>query len=286
MMEIKLNQKENEIVEKIIIDNRNAIKYFEFKKNGILKNDRVICNNFILLLRYYFNLFSISVLYSQYSIDEKSIIYRARNITINQNSRKFNSKKLDEVYNSIENINFHGFNGFDKKNSDAPSSKICFNGGRCNYPFKSLLYAAETEKVAVDEIVTHNNQYISIAKIISKKNLVLANFSTENFKVSDNYQIKWFNDFATEIAKIFNFVVEDYNRNDIYTITRYFTSVIKMLGFDGLRFTSSKTSYDDKIGSKGHNIVLFNKNAYEVVASKIVKILDIKIDYEPKNYVK
>lgn len=285
-MEIKLNQKENETVEKIIIGNRSAIKYFELIKNGILKNDNLICNNLIILLKYYFNLPSISILYSQYSIDDESIIYRARNITINQNSRKFNTKKLDEVYNSIGNVNFYGFNGFDKKNSDAPPSKICLNGGRCNYPFKSVLYATETEKVAVDEIATHNNQYISIAKIISKKKLVLANFSTENFKASDNYQIKWFNNFATEIAKIFNIVVEDYNRNDIYTITRYITSVIKMLGFDGLRFTSSKTSYDDKINEKGHNIVLFNKNSYEVVASKVVKIQNIKIDYEPKNYTK
>lgn len=264
--------KEKKKVDNIIKYNPNAHKYFNEIKNGILFDYYDVCDNFYILLKYYL-LTYYSLLASRISLQKNFEIYRARNIHVNPKSRKFNQENLDKLLIDC-NGEYSGFYGYNCKESGAPSSRKCLIGGRCNHPFESVLYAAEHEQIAVAEIKNLSSKYFSVAKIVIKYPVLLANFSANTFRVSgkDDPKEKWFNDFAAEISDILNKSVDDdscSHRREIYSITQYITDIIRKLKYDGIRFTSSKMQYVN--AEYGHNIVLFKKKDYKVIASKIVK---------------
>lgn len=151
-----------------------------------------MCKEFKLVLETYFQDY-MSQLFNSASIKINECIFRARNINLNS-TKKFSENSLNKILYSKSNIDFIGFNGFNTKESGAPSKDICFVDGRCNHYFESVLYAAEFEHTAIEEIAKIKNQFISVVKIKIIKDLDVALFSIELIRVSNSENKKevWF----------------------------------------------------------------------------------------------
>ena len=153
----------------------------------------------------------------------------------------------DEWENDYEksyNIQKSFFWGFNAKDSDAPPKKDV--QGRVNPIGISCLYTSNTIKTAIYEVQPTIGQIISVAKIVTLRDLNIFNFNFYNaFKHSkfldkSIVEIKKKAGISVEYIKIvFDTLSELFSKPSLgntenYYVTQYLSEFIKDKGFDGL----------------------------------------------------
>lgn len=162
------------------------------------------------------------------------------------------------------------FKGFGAKDSGAPNHDR-IKGGRANPDYIRYLYLAEDTDTACYEIRPIIGQYISVATFKSLKQLKLYDLTSQ--------QPNRFENPVYEAPSLFDCISEHFsipNADDPrkYIPTQFLTEKIKELGFDGLRFRSS-------LKQGGVNIVLFEPESCEAIASDLVEIKQIEMEICP-----
>lgn len=171
-------------------------------------------------------------------------LYRARNINKN-NESELNGFMHDTI-----------FYGFPQHACGAPDPSDVKRDGRCNKVNESLLYLAEDMYTALAEVRPCKRQRVSIAEFTLTKDIDIV-----DIKYDDNHNPQTF---FSWLAFSFYHVVND--REEDYKITRYITKMIKNMGYDGIRYSSS-------LSSEGLNVVLFNPSLTKCLGSKVYQTI-------------
>lgn len=178
------------------------------------------------------------------TLQSGSIYFRSRLIK-NDNKNELN-KSLGEKL----------FCGFPTAGCGAPSADIVVENGRCNKINESVLYLAEDKYTSLAEERPGKRQRVNIAEFRLKKDMRVIDIIYDDKKAPDSL-MSW-------IAFYFYIVYND--NEEYYKISQHITSIIKMRGFDGLRYSSS-------LSASGLNIVLFDTAAAECLNSKIYQTI-------------
>jgi len=180
----------------------------------------------------------------QGTLQSGTIYYRSRLIN-KSNERDLNSLSAER-----------DFYGFPAPKCGAPAPENVKENGRCNKSNESVLYLAKDKYTSLAEKRPGKRQRVNIAEFRLKKDMRVIDIIYDDKKAPDSL-MSW-------IAFYF-YIVYNENKED-YKISQHITSIIKMRGFDGLRYSSS-------LSASGLNIVLFDTAAAECLNSKIYQTI-------------
>jgi hypothetical protein len=202
------------------------------------------------------------------------------------------SDEWEEDYINMNNLENKLFWGYDKKESDAPSSKdISIPHGRANPSGISYLYTALDKNTAISEVQPTIEQFISIAQISTLKRLNVFNFNYPATFKNSKFLSKHIGEIEEELNLpsfwqlriLFNTLSELFAKpilgnTDYYFTTQYISEFLKNKGFDGIKYKSS-------LKKGGANLVLFdtakdeNNNPinYQILNSSLYKVENVKI---------
>jgi len=202
------------------------------------------------------------------------------------------SDEWEQDYIIKNNLENHLFWGYDKKESDAPSSKdISIPHGRANPSGISYLYTALDKDTAISEVQPTIEQFISIAQISTLKRLNIFNFDYPATYKNSKFLSKQIGEIEKELnlssfwqlGILFNTLSELFTKpilgnTDYYFTTQYISEFLKNKGFDGIKYKSA-------LKKGGANLVLFNtskdenKNPinYQILNSSLYKVENVKI---------
>lgn len=168
-----------------------------------------------------------------------------------------------------KDVSKNPFKGYDEKNSFVSPNPA---ENRCSPKFIPYLYVAKQEDTAIYEINPSINDYVSIAEIKAKQNLKILDLNIDVSPVAgQNEEIKkWFNLFMFSVSMLFSTPVNE-NKKENYLLCQYISEFVKLLGYDGIKFKSSKLCY-------GINYVIFDCNKCKAINSRLCKIT--KINYK------
>lgn len=189
--------------------------------------------------------------------------------SINLTQRRINQISKNPEYQDFLQRSKESFEGYDSKNSGAPPHDRT-KDGRCNPAGVSFLYAANDKHTAVAEIRPFIRDYISIATIQINRDLNLVDFY---YEVDKKGIVPHTDLFYQRIRQEFSTIRKNGTPTD-YLTTQYLTLLAQNAGFDGIRFRSS-------LVRKGENYVIFDKNNYTPIASKIYMIPQVKYTLLP-----
>jgi RES domain-containing protein len=177
---------------------------------------------------------------------DETAYYRARLI----------NKEDKEKLNSL--LNNNDFYGFPASECGAPPTNKVLKGGRCNKANESVLYLAEDAYTALAEVRPGKRQRVNIAEFRLRKCVNVIDIIYEDKIPYSLYS--W--------ASFYFYIVHNDNEEyeEYYKISRYITDLIKGLGFDGIRYSSS-------LSSGGINMVLFDPTVAECINSKIYQTM-------------
>ena len=176
-------------------------------------------------------------------------------------------KVIEKYTNAVNELKM--FWGYDASGSDAPPEPKT-KSMRANPEGIRYLYASETIETALSEMRPQMGQTYSVATIKITEKTKIFDFTQQHDP--DVFVI----DNALFNREILDYIFSNPNYGDplAYVPTQCICEFIKLLGFDGIRFHSSL--------AHGNNIVLFNvcdNKKYEIVASEVYMVGNIKIDY-------
>jgi len=155
-----------------------------------------------------------------------------------------------------------GFWGYDKKGSFVPDNPNIVGDGRANPSRVVYLYAANEPIVAVAEVRPLIGDYVSVAKIETIADLRIADLTYNAISnVPDECKMLAYLIFE-EFSKPNNG-----NRFD-YIRTQYISEYMKILGFDGIKYSSS-------LYRRGENYAIFNYGKCEPSESKLYQLDDV-----------
>jgi hypothetical protein len=182
-------------------------------------------------------------------LKEGTLLYRAR----------LGGKK-HEIYNdSIKKP-------FPKSQMGMPPEEKAFDG-RGNPKGIPYLYMTTNIETAIAEVRPWRFAKVSIATIQLRKGLRVADVTYTNaMKIADIDHYMLFL-FAKELSKP---VALDKSLD--YVPTQFITEMIKTLGFDGIKFTSSF--------GYGENVILFSNQFLEFTKSELYKVNQITYDFD------
>lgn len=170
--------------------------------------------------------------------------YRSRLI------KKSNERDLNRL---LADRNFYGFPA---SKCGAPAPENVKKNGRCNRINEPVLYLAEDKYTSLAEACPGKRQRVNIAEFRLKKDMRVIDIIYDDKKAIDGL-MSW-------IAFYFYIV---YNDNEkYYKISQYITCLIKEMGFDGIRYSSS-------LSASGLNLVLFDTTVVECLNSKIYQTI-------------
>ena len=182
--------------------------------------------------------------YSQCSLEPNFYkLYRARIYD------KLFEKRGKELENSL-------FQGYDEKNSFVPPANSIRFEGRVNKRHQIVLYTASSTNGAIAEINPNISNVVSVATIEIKERLHLFNIAHNNMGIEADTQHKtnWIQKFILDLAECFYSV---YINKEDYYLSQYVGTYIKTLGFDGIRYFSSKN--ESNISESAlYNYAIFN----------------------------
>lgn len=189
-------------------------------------------------------------------------------------ARRYDEDIAQEDRNMIQGDT--AFRGYGPEESFVPPRGTTVGDGRGNPKGIVYLYVSSDIKTAIAEINPLRNDTISVAVIEPQKNLAilnLANLYASTCGADDKFtQFK--RDVPIELTRIFNTPQHDPNK---YLLCQYVSEYIKILGYDGIRFASSKTE-TDWIQGTGMNFIIFNYDKCKAISSDLFYVSDIKID--------
>lgn len=153
------------------------------------------------------------------------------------------------------------FEGYDKKGSfvnediDWPSyGRMNPNGIRC-------LYVSSDERTCIKEVLPASRELISVATILVKQTLKIADLSKNKSCLKDPY-CKGFSIALQEM------ISEGYSEKD-YVLPQYIAAFCQSLGYDGIGYRSKYATQDEVKKGIGVNYTIFNYNKCEVINSRL-----------------
>ncbi len=186
--------------------------------------------------------------------------------------RIFNSFDVatsQRAYDDWVNATHDAFQGYDKENCGAPPKQYATEG-RLNGRGISFLYTCDKEDTVIYELRPTRGEIVSIAKFVSKKNLIFADLTRRK---SDIVRRK--SDMLADLlANIANEFSTPHYAGHEYYFTQYLAGQFMNLEFDGIIFESS-------LNPKGENIVFFYPEDCEAIDSKLYMVNGISINYSP-----
>ena len=175
-------------------------------------------------------------------------------------------EEIIDAYNKWQKKRFKGYNSSE---SGAPPADIA-SSGRLNPEKIRYLYLAEDPETAVYEVRPTIEQHVSVATFKTEDDLKIYDLAGEiNSQEEDNLD----NDYL-----LFNVIRQRFstpNSGDAfkYLPTQYLGELIKQMGFDGIRFSSS-------LKKGGINVVLFDDKKCRAIRSDIIKVGDIELRFD------
>lgn len=159
------------------------------------------------------------------------------------------------------------FKGYGPKGSFVPPKNTSVCAGRANPSGIIYLYAASDVRTAIAEVNPSAKDEVSVAEIEVKDDLKILNLA--NFFASttgdDNPSLAWKRDVPLELARVF---YTPQNDSHGYFLCQYISECIKVLGYDGIRFASSKVKTDWE-KQEGINYTIFNYQKCKAISSEL-----------------
>lgn len=168
-----------------------------------------------------------------------------------------------------------------KKEMRAPPAKIA-TGGRANPAGIPYLYLGSDEKVVINEVRPHINNYVSIAEFqlsrylrfvdLRKTRMELSPFSVNTPKdvLTLRDDIMLFEEINKELSR----PVSKSQSGVEYVPSQYFCEFIKYNGFDGIVYESS---FGD-----GFNVAVFNDDEEAFIVKNVNSVIVSKVNVEVK----
>lgn len=154
--------------------------------------------------------------------------------------------------------------GFSEKESRVPPPG-CRKSGRLNTSSDAYLYVAFDKDTAIHEMRPSIGQKYSLAEFRSNKETKIVDLTGSNITPENNNMSLW-----SLVDKI-----SEPNTDNIdvfYHITQHMAHLLQEKGYDGIMYKSAL--------KKGkNNILLFDETNVDFIASEIVEINDVNIDY-------
>lgn len=175
-----------------------------------------------------------------------------------------------------------GFFGYGKADSFVAPPSVT-RDMRANYRYIPYLYCANHPYTALVEVRPRLGADVSVATITTKEELKLLDFTLKDIpKGMGDPKINLFADLSMLYSKP---VTSDDDVID-YIPTQFVAEYAKRLGYDGIAFRSSLTpelEYQDVYGNQDldrYNIVVFNYQKCEPIASNIVNVTRNYLEYK------
>ena len=175
------------------------------------------------------------------------------------------------------------FKGYSEKDSGPNPNPM--RPGRCNPKGISYLYAATDPDTAILEVCNKRNAVVSVAKIMITKEITAVNLANDIiFGKGACHSYEEFKQFELEMA-VRAQIATEMNRTFFdegeYLLTQYICEYIKKKGVDCVLYQSASHAGDDfeprEGSSAGNNIVIFNREVYDVIGSDLYLINNIQI---------
>ena len=173
------------------------------------------------------------------------------------------------------------FNGYGKDGSFVPPSDKHCSQGRINPDGIRYLYLASTADCAVQEVTPVLKSWVSVAKIKFLETARVFNMAkTISFGIlDDDMKSSWVMEVMSCINSLFS---KPYGRDGDYLICQYVSEFIKNVGYDGIRFFSSRVM--QKYCDESYvNYTIFNYNICEPISSDLLYVFDSHL--ETKSYM-
>lgn len=170
-------------------------------------------------------------------------------------------QKIDELMkgNTIQKVY-----GFSEKESRVPPPSLR-KAGRLNTALDAYLYVAFDRDTAIHEMRPSIGQQYSLAEFRSNKETKIADLTGSTIAPEKNNIPLW--SLANKISE-----PNTDNTDIFYNITQHMAHMLQEKGYDGIMYKSAL--------KKGkNNILLFDEANVDFIASEIVEINDVNIDY-------
>lgn len=153
--------------------------------------------------------------------------------------------------------------GFSASGSGCPP-KEKRSAGRLNTIEDSFLYVSLEKDTAVYEMRPHIQQNFSVARAITKKDLLLANLRD----ISTDFSLAHFS-LNSILGKISEPNIEQ--NHLFYHITQALSHFVRKNNYDGILYRSA-------LKKDGTNLVLFDENCVDFVSSDVITIKDLMVE--------
>jgi hypothetical protein len=146
----------------------------------------------------------------------------------------------------------------------------------------SYLYLSNRKEIALAEVRPWIGSFISIAQFKARRNLRIVDFSTDpapRRRITVPYEIppeQWDHAVWYSIDQAFREPITVNDEAADYAATQFLAEFFKSEGFDGVAYQSAF----QKPGEQGHNLVLFDLDAAQLVDNALVTITAISFGFE------
>lgn len=236
----------------------NPRVYFEEVERVLKEECRFFADYHLLKLLYWYTSQHEIQTVANYLVERSSRLKRARIYDI----QKDKEKKTPE------------FRGYGENDSFVPPKDATVSAGRANPSGITYLYAASDVVTAISEVNPLLDDEISVAEIEVQEDLKVLNFANlfASTVGSDSPSLAWKRAVPTALTRVFN---TPQHHSDGYLLCQYISEYIKILGYDGIRFASSKVKTDwDK--HTGINYTIFNYQKCRAVSSDLFSVENIE----------
>ena len=191
-------------------------------------------------------------------IIESTIVYKALDLLLTESEKKsglsktlpmgtilYRARKVDFEKLKKEDMgitcNENGFEGYDEYNSKEPTIGISPDA-RNSVSGSSYLYLAEDDYTAVSEIVPYPLDTISVARFQTQKEIHLIDVSTNLSEES----LDFFEEHNIKASLLITSIMQKYSTPvtniEDYIATQYISDMIRKMGYDAVKYGSSRTS--------------------------------------------
>ncbi|MBR0425418.1 MAG: RES domain-containing protein [Clostridia bacterium] len=232
------------------------------------ENRFFVDNRFNKLLNYY-TAASKAIGEFEYIIPKDSVLFRAR-IYDEPNAEEKAKDAIDGE-----------FNGYGKDGSFVPPLDKHCSQGRINPDGIRYLYLASTADCAVQEVTPVLKSWVSVAKIRFRESARVFNLAKAvlSSTFDDNQKSLWAMGVMSCLSSLFS---KPYGKDGDYLICQYVSEFIKNVGYDGIRFFSSRVM--QKYCDESYvNYTIFNYNKCEPISSDLLYVFGSHL--ETKSYM-
>ena len=189
---------------------------------------------------------------------EETVVYKALNLLLTESENKstfsktlpkgkilYRARKVDfeKLKKEDMGITFdqNGFTGYDEYNSKEPPIGISPDA-RNSVAGSSYLYLAKDEYTAISEIVPSPLDTISVARFQTQRKIHLVDFSTDS---SVGSLLDFQEEHGISASMLITLIMQKYSTPvtniEDYIATQYISDVIRKMGYDAVRYRSSRT---------------------------------------------